>query len=138
MTTRANVTASIPFWMVLGLGILVLGAVAGVAGAAIAVPADLPNRTDQGEVRFRWALVRESGTVRAVGLAETPNRVVSWVRVALFGVDGNGRVVSRGDAEIPGGFGRTSLPFEVALRPSGREERFELVLIHANEGKPGD
>ena len=74
--------------MVLGLGILVLAAAAGAASAAIAVPADLPNRTDQGEIRFRWALVREAGTVRAVGLAETPNRVVSWARVALFGVDG--------------------------------------------------
>jgi hypothetical protein len=58
--------------------------------------------------------------------------------VALLGVDRNGRVVSRGDAEIPGGFGRTVLPFEVALHPTGSEERFDLVLIQAHEGKPGD
>jgi hypothetical protein len=30
------------------------------------------------------------------------------------------------------------VPFEVALRPTGREERFDLVLIHAQEGKPGN
>jgi hypothetical protein len=71
-------------------------------------------------------------------LADTPNRVVAWARVGLFGVDRNGRVVSRGDSEIPGSFGQTTLPFEVSLRPTGREDRFDLVLLYANEGKPGD
>jgi hypothetical protein len=46
--------------------------------------------------------------------------------------------VSRGETEIQGGFGRTSLPFEITLRPTGREERFHLVLVHAQEGKAGD
>jgi hypothetical protein len=117
---------------------LFLGAVTGAASAPLAIPSDLPNRTDQGEFHFRWALVREPGAVRAVGLAEAPTRVVAWVRVALFGVDRDGRVVSRGDTEIAGGFGRSILPFEVALHPTGREDRFDLVLLQAHEGKPGD
>ncbi len=138
MTTRVRRTGCALSSMVLGLGVLVLGTAACTARAPIAIPADLPNRTDQGEFRFRWALLREPDTVRAVGLAEAPSRVVAWARVALFGVDRDGRVVSRGDTEVPGGFGRNTLPFEVTLRPTVREERFELVLIHAHEGKPGD
>jgi hypothetical protein len=139
MTVRLRLSGWAPSRIALGALVLAtLGAAACAATAAIAIPSDLPNRTDQGEFHFRWALVREAGTVRAVGWADTPNRVVAWARVALLGVDQNGRVVSRGDSEVPGGFGRTSLPFEVSLRPTGREERFELVLVHANEGKPGD
>ena len=138
MTPRARSTGNVLAWVALGLGVLVLGTVACAGGVQLAIPAELPNRTDQGEFRFRWALVREPDTVRAVGLAESPNRLVSWARVALFGVDRDGRVVSRGDSEIAGGFGRSSLPFEVTLHPTGREERFELALTYTNEGKPGD
>jgi hypothetical protein len=76
--------------------------------------------------------------VRAAGLAESPTRIVSWAKLALFGVDRDGRVVSRGESDLQGGFGRTSVPFEIALQPTGREERFELVVVHAQEGKPGD
>lgn len=138
MTGRACPTHRAPVLLVLGLTLGLLGLGTGATGAPLAIPSDLPNRTDQGEFHFRWALVREPGVVRAVGLAEAPTRVVAWARVALFGVDRNGRVVSRGDTEIPGGFGRTALPFEVSLHPTGREDRFDLVLIQAHEGKPGD
>jgi hypothetical protein len=108
------------------------------ARSSIAIPADLPNRTDQWGFHFRWALIQEPAVVRAVGLIESPSRIVPRATLALFGVDRDGRVVSRGEREIQGGFGRTSLPFEIALRPTGREERFDLVLIHAQDGKPGD
>jgi hypothetical protein len=138
MTPRPRPTGHSLGWIVLGLAVLLTGAAAGAASAPFPIPSDLPNRTDQGEFHFRWALIREPGSVRAVGLADTPNRVVTWARVALFGVDRSGRVVSRGDSEIPGGFGRTTLPFQVSLRPTGREEQFDLVLLYANEGKPGD
>jgi hypothetical protein len=123
--------------MGLALGVLVLWAAACAARSPIAVPADLPNRTDHGEFQLRWALVRESATVRAVGLMES-HRIVPWATLALFGVDRNGRVVSRGQSDVQAGFGGSRLPFEVALRPTGREERFELVVIHAHQGKPGD
>jgi hypothetical protein len=114
------------------------GACAVGSHASIALPADLPNRTDHGQFRLRWALVREPTTVRAVGLMESPTRPVPWATLALFGVDRDGRVVSRGEDEVRAGFGYTSLPFEIVLRPTGREERFELVVVHAQEGKPGD
>ena len=120
-------------WMVLAL----LTA-ACAAPAPLAIPADLPNHTDQWGFSFRWALAREPATVRAAGVMESSSRVIPWATLALFGVDANGRVVSRGQTDIRGGFGRTSLPFEITLRPTGREERFDLVLLHAQEGKPGE
>jgi hypothetical protein len=138
MTARSRLTGCARGWVALGLVILALGAAACAASSAIAIPADLPNRTDQGQFHFRWALIREPAMVRAAGLAESPTRIISWAKLALFGVDRDGRVVSRGESDLWGGFGRTSVPFEIALLPTGREERFELVLVHAQEGKPGD
>jgi hypothetical protein len=123
----------------LGLAILALGAAACTTSSAVAIPADLPNRSDQGQLHLRWALIREPAVVRAVGLAESPTRIVSWATVALYGVDRDGRVVSRGQSDLRnGGFAHTSMPFEITLRPTGQEERFDLVLLHAQEGKPGD
>ncbi len=106
--------------------------------APLAIPADLPNRTDQWGFSFRWALAREPTTVRAAGVMESSSRVIPWSTVALFGVDGGGRVVSRGQTDVHGGFARSSVPFEITLRPTGREERFDLVLLRAQEGKPGE
>ena len=138
MRARAFLIGQAPSWMGMSLWILALGTAACAASSPIAVPADLPNRTDLGDVRLRWALVQEPGTVRAVGVAESPNRVVSRTTLGLFGVDQDGRVVSQGQGDIQGTFGSTNGPFEVALRPTGREARFELVLAHIQEGKPGD
>jgi hypothetical protein len=131
---RARLSRGIRGWMALAL----LSAACTSGGAPLAVPADLPNRTEQSGITFRWALARDPATVRAVGVMEPGSRPVPWATVALFGVDAGGRVVSRGQTDLRGGFGRASLPFEIALRPTGREEQFELVLLHAQEGKPGD
>jgi len=117
---------------------LALLAAACAAPAPLAIPADLPNRADQWGLSFRWALAREPTTIRAAGVMESSSRVIPWSTLALFGVDGGGRVVSRGQTTVQGGFGRTSVPFEIALRPTGREERFDLVLLRAQEGKPGE
>lgn len=137
-TTRLTGSATLSS-MVLGLVVLGPGTVACTAARSpIALPADLPNRTDQWGLQFRWALLREPTTVRAVGLIEAPSGVVPWSTLALFGVDSDGRVVSRGEREIQGGLGHRRLPFEIALRPTGHEARFELTLIHAQEGKPGE
>jgi hypothetical protein len=130
---RTHLTRGIRAWVALAL----LSA-ACASSAPLAVPADLPNRTEQWGYTFRWALDREPAAVRAVGVMESTSRPVPWATVALFGVDAGGRVVSRGQADLRGGFGRMSLPFEIALRPTGREERFDLVLLHAQEGKPGE
>src|SRR5262245_42494512 len=139
MPARSRPTACTARWVALGLSILALGAAACATSPAVAVPSDLPNRSDQGQLQFRWALVQEPSMVRAVGLAESPTRIVAWATVALFGVDRDGRVVSRGQSDLRNGsFSRTSMPFEIALQPTGREQKFELVLLHAQEGKPGD
>jgi hypothetical protein len=138
MTARALLTERTLLRLTLSLCVLFLGAAAWASSGAIDVPADLPNRTDQVGLRLRWALVREPATVRAVGLAASPNRDVSWTRIALFGVDRSGRIVSRGESEVQGGLTRNTGPFEVTLRPTGEEERFELVVLRAREGKPGD
>jgi len=138
MTTRALLTEWTPRRFTLSFCILFLGAAAWASSGPISVPADLPNRTDQVGLQIRWALVHDPATVRAVGLAESPNRDVSWTRLALFGVDRSGRIVSRGESEVQGGLSRNSGPFEVTLRPTGEEERFELVVLRAREGKPGD
>jgi len=138
MRARAFLTGWAPSWMGVSLWVLVLGTAAWAASSSIVIPADLPNRSDLGDVRLRWALIQDPGTVRAVGVAESPNRVVSRTTLELFGADREGRVVSQGQGDIQGGFGSTSGPFDVALRPTGREARFELVLVHVQEGKPGD
>jgi hypothetical protein len=138
MTGRVLLVGGVPGWLTGALYVLALGTAACTANSRIAVPAELPNRTELGDVQTRWALVQEPGAVRAVGIAESPNRFVSRTTVGLVGVDANGRVVSQGQGDIRGGLGSTSGPFEVALRPTGREARFELVLAHIQEGKPGD
>jgi hypothetical protein len=138
MTARVFLTNRMPRWLRPSLCVLLLGTEVWAASASINVPADLPNRTDQGGLRIRWALVRDSAAVRAVGMAESPNRDVSWTRLGLYGLDRSGRIVSRGESDVEDGLDRTSRPFEVALRPTGEEERFELVVLRAREGKPGD
>ena len=46
--------------------------------------------------------------------------------------------MGRGESDVQGGLGRTSGPFKRTLRQIGAEERFELVVLRAREGKPGD
>ena len=105
---RTRLSRGIRGWMALAL----LSAACTSGGAPLAVPADLPNRTEQSGITFRWALARDPATVRAVGVMEPGSRPVPWATVALFGVDAGGRVVSRGQTDLRGGFGRASLPFE--------------------------
>jgi hypothetical protein len=136
-TTRTRAGRWTVLRAVAGLAALGLGPGACAVPAPAAIPAELPNRTDQGEFHLRWALLREPDLVRAVGRAET-GRVVAWATLGLLGVDRDGRVVSQGRTDLSGSFGRTTQPFEIRLRPTGREARFELVLLQAQEGKPGE
>ena len=138
MTIRAVLTGCAPLGLRLVLCILLAGTAQCATSAPISVPADLPNRTDQAGLQLRWALVREPETVRAVGLAESPNRNVSWTRLGLYGVDRSRRIVSRGESDVQSGLSRAGGPFEVALRPTGEEDRFELVVLRVPEGRPGD
>jgi hypothetical protein len=100
MTAQVFLTNRMPRWLRPSLCVLLLGTEGWAASASINVPADLPNRTDQGGLRIRWALVRDSAAVRAVGMAESPNRDVSWTRLGLYGLDRSGRIVSRGESDV--------------------------------------
>ena len=112
-----------------GVAFGMLGCAAGAGSTRIVVPAELPNQTFEQGMSLRWALIRDDGPVRAVGLAEAPGVGVSGSTLALYGLDRDGRIVSRGQGVVAGGFGAAALPFEVTLRPTGREERFTIHVL---------
>jgi hypothetical protein len=98
----------------------------------IAVPPDLPNTTREQFLTLRWALVRESGRVQAIGQAEVSGS--NWeATVVLEGVDAQGRVVSRGPRVLRPGFGPGPTPFQVELVPAGGETDFRLRVVHAQQ-----
>jgi hypothetical protein len=101
--------------------------------ARITVPPDLPQTTREQFLTLRWALVRESGSVRAVGVAE-PTSGGQWdATVALEGLDGQGRVVSRGSASLRPGFGSGPTAFQAELVPTGGETTFRLTVVRAQQ-----
>jgi hypothetical protein len=118
-------------WGWLLLVLLAAGACGGLP--RIAVPPDLPNTTRAQFLALRWALVRETGRVQAVGLAESTSGGQWDAAVALEGVDAEGRVVSRGSGAIRPGFGGGSTPFQVDLVPTGRETDFRLRVVRAEQ-----
>jgi hypothetical protein len=103
---------------------LVLAACA--APAPIAVPAELPLQGyDQG-YRMRWALERGPQAVRAAGTVQTSGFTAHELTMVLYGLDPQGRIVSRGYGILRGAVDLTPRPFEVVLRPTGREASFAL------------
>jgi len=97
--------------------------VAALVGCAsstrVAVPAELPHTArEQGP-----------GTIRAVGLARSLAHLEAQFTLALFGLDGAGRIASRGTTVVRFGFARDPAPFVVALHPTGREASFELRIV---------
>jgi hypothetical protein len=107
-----------------------LSALAGCAAPArTAVPADLPYTAREQAFELRWALQREAGAVRAIGLARTLANQEAQLTLGLFGLDGTGRIVSRASDVVRFRFARDDAPFAVALRPTGQETRFELHIL---------
>jgi hypothetical protein len=102
------------------------------APARIEVPPELPNTVQEQRLILRWALVRGEGTVRAVGTAQSGGGVLD-ATVALEGVDGQGRVVSRSTGTVRRGFGPGPTPFAVDLAPKGGETDFRLRVIRVQE-----
>ena len=124
-------------------GLLLIGAMVagGCAGASrIEVPSTLPNTTSQDFLTFRWALVREAGVARAVGVAEASSGGSSWDAIVdLYGLDGGARIVSRGTAVVRPGFSQQTAHFEVSARETGQETEFRLVVVHSRQfSRPGD
>jgi hypothetical protein len=123
------------------IGLLLGGAlvVGGCAPAGrIEVPATLPNTIREQFLVLRWALDRKSGNVRAVGLADSSSGGQWDAIVALEGVEGQGRIVSRGTGPIRPGFGVGPTPFEVDLVPRGGETEFRLRVLRTQQySRPG-
>ena len=110
-----------------------LGAGACAAPSRIEVPSALPNTTQEQFLTLRWALVRDGGTVRAVGLA-TSSAGSQWdADVALEGLDGLGRIASRGSRILRPGFGPGPMAFDVELVPTGGETEFRLRVVRAQQ-----
>jgi hypothetical protein len=120
------------------LGFAVLaGALAAAGGCAtqprIEVPASLPNTTQADFLTFRWALVREGGTVRAVGTVSPSGRQEWDATVALEGVDSKGEVLSRGTSGARAGFTGGPSEFQVELVPKGGEAEFRLRVVDVRQ-----
>lgn len=99
----------------------------------IEVPASLPNTLQADFLTFRWALVHEDGTVRAVGTA-TPSGRQEWdATVALEGVDSKGEVLSRGTSGARAGFTGGSAEFQVELVPKGGEADYRLHVVDVRQ-----
>ena len=112
----------------------------GCAGASrIDVPSTLPNVTREDFLTLRWALQREGGTARAVGIAEASSGP-GWDAVFdLYGLDRERRIVSRGSSVVRPGFAPGPTAFEVALVETGREAEFQLHVARSRmNSRPGD
>ena len=126
----------------LGLGMLLLSGLVGCAtdgmrsssmiGAVPYPPPGLPHRVASSHVELYWKCDQgEPGVMRIQGMARNPwsPQEVRSLEFDLFGVDRDDRVVSSAHAAAPNyqlGTNQTTR-FEVALRLTGREARYDLV-----------
>ena len=125
-------------WTYLVLTLALAGG--GCAGAPrIDVPSTLPNVTREDFLTLRWALRHEGGKARAVGVAE-PSSGIPWDAILdLYGLDGQGRIVSRGSSVVRPGFAPGPTPFEVTLVETSRETEFQVHVAHSRQySRPGD
>lgn len=128
--TESRVRHLIWAWGILGLPVLL---VACAGPARFAQPQDFPlHASDHPFFNLHWRLDREDGVVAAQGLVEAA-RVdqIAEVTIELRGLDAGGRVVSHALGTSYGGrflFRGQSWPFSVRLRPTGKEDRFEITV----------
>jgi hypothetical protein len=115
-------------WL-LTFGVLVT--LAGCApGPMSVVPAELPLTTHQDIFVIRYAIEKQATITRAAGLIETATTTPQQVSLGFFGLDANGRIVSRGTTWVrPNSFNSLSLPFSVQLTPTGQEVKYELQIL---------
>jgi hypothetical protein len=97
----------------------------------IEVPPELPNTTHEQFLTLRWALVREDGRVRAVGMAQSSMGIEWDAHLELLGLDAQGRVVNQNSTVVRSGFGAGPTPFEVPLVTRGGETTFRLQALWA-------
>ena len=122
-------------WLVLTLAL----AGGGCAGAPrIDVPSTLPNVTRVDFLRLPRGLRHEGGTARAVGVTE-PSSGGPWdATLDLYGLDGQGRIVSRGSSVVRPGFAPGPTPFEVTLVETSRKPSSRFTWpTHGNQPTRG-
>jgi hypothetical protein len=99
-------------------------------GPQTVIPSELPLTKNEDIFEIRWALQKEAAVTRAVGLLNTQTVTPIQVTVGLFGLDAQGRIVSRGTSWVrPSSFNSRSLQFSVELTPTGQEARYELRIL---------
>jgi len=106
----------------------VIGLTACAASGPQLQPADFPIHARDQVFTLDYRIDREPSRVDAVGLVTSRSTTAfRFVRLNLFGVAADGRVVSRGVAIVDGSFGGPQ-SFSVRLTPTGDEARFELQV----------
>ena len=116
-----------PWLLALGMLIILVGC---APGPQSIVPAELPLTTHQDIFVIRWALQKEPTVTRAAGRIETMTITPQQVALSLFGLDANGRIVSRGTSWVrPDSFNSLSIPFSVEVTPTGQEVKYDLRII---------
>lgn len=123
-------------------GMLLVAALAGCAaegmrsssmlGSEPYPPPALPHRVASSHVELYWKCDRgEAGIIRVEGTARNPwsSQDVRYLEFDLFGVDRDDRTVSSAHAAAPNVMLGTNqiTRFEVALRMTGREARYDLL-----------
>jgi hypothetical protein len=111
------------------LPLLLLAGCAASKAAPISLPSSLPLTTDEDEFDIRWALQEGPGVVQAVGrvtgFADAAS--AASVTLTLFGLDRNGRIVSRGFTFVEGPFGQGQT-FAIKVKSKGRETKWEIRI----------
>ena len=114
---------------VLALLAVASGCAAPAARVDVPVPPELPLVTNDQLFEFRWALQREPSVTRAAGVASVSSHTEFFLTLALFGIDPDGRITSRGQTYVQSDFARRAVPFTVQVTPTGREARYELRVL---------
>jgi hypothetical protein len=96
----------------------------------IDVPAELPLRANDQIFAIQWALQKEASTVRAVGILTPSHDTEARVTLGFFGLDADGKIVSRGTGYFRSEIAARNIPFEVFLTPTGREASFVLRVLN--------
>lgn len=118
---------------VLLVGVIVLAACA--AGGPPPRPEDFPLHAHDQIFVLDYRIDRPPARVEAVGLITARTTTVfRFAALDLYGVDANGRVVSRARDVIDGTFGGPQ-SFSLGLEPAGTEVRYQLQVGNYSLGR---
>jgi hypothetical protein len=103
------------------------------APAPAPVPRNLPLASHDQRFEFRYAIERADRSVSATGTVRHTGTGAFQAVLALYGLDGAGTIVSRGQTVVDWGFdGTAPRPFRIELRSTGRESQYVLRVLQAS------